>query len=198
MRLPRLAAVTAAAFGAGLAACAAAPAAQAVQSAAASSSNPAAGAIYSVPMISGPAAVRRDLPPDPAPAWLAQGSAIAQDAAIGQEWAAGGSTAPRLWLRASVSGPAFGDDYDEMYYALGVTNSRNSQAAATGLVVRMRMLGCTQPDEPDAQCVQEKTFTEQIDSLAPGQTHVDIIRVALPDSGSAPYLRFTPEIVHVG
>jgi len=186
MRLPRLAAVTAAAFGAGLAAFAAAPAAQAAQPAAASSSNPAAGAIYSVPMISGPATVQRDLPPDPAPGWRAQGSP------------ADSGAAPRLWLRTSVSGPAFGDDYDAMYYALGVTNSKDSQATATGVVVRMRMLACTRADEPDAQCTERKSFTETIDSLAPGQTHVGIFPVALPDSTSAPYLRFTPEITHIG
>jgi hypothetical protein len=184
MRLVSLAAVTAA-FGAGLAAFAAAPAAQAAQSAAASSSSPVAGAIYSVPMISGPAAVRHDLQPDNVPGWRAQESPL------------GYSAAPRLWLKASVSGPAFGDDYNAMYYALDVTNSKESQATATGLVVQMKMLACAQSDEADAQCTQQKTFTEHIDSLAPGQTHIEIIPVALPDNGATPYLRFTPEITHV-
>lgn len=186
MRLLRLAAVSAATLGTGLAAFAAAPAAQAAQPAAASSSNPAAGAIYSVPMISGPAAVRRDLPPDPAPGWRADESDY------------GYSAAPRLWLKASVSGPAFGDDYKTMYYSLGVTNSKDSQAAATGLVVKMRMLACTRPDEADASCTQEKTFTEHIGSLAPGQSYIGIIPVTLSDTAAMPpYLRFTPDISNI-
>jgi hypothetical protein len=173
MRLPRLAA---AAAGAGLAALAAAPAAHAATVHDVTA--------FSVPMHPGPAVHRYAPPALPTREQL-------------EQFAANYSAVPYLHLSTSISGPDFGDDYDVMYYSFDVTNSAASQTAATGIVLRMTMLACTSKDEPDSLCTHEKTFTEHIGQLAPGQSYNGAIPVNLPNDQPELWLRFAPEISHV-
>lgn len=112
MRLARRASVTAAAAAA--AAAAAGPAAVTPT------------VITSVPMLPGVAAgngadTAEDGGPGPEP-----GSGWRPDRRPGRPGA------PRVWLKLSLSGPMFGDGYNEMYYALGLANSRLSPDSATG------------------------------------------------------------------
>lgn len=186
MRLPRTAAVTATALGAGLAAFAAAPAAQAAQPGAIAAVAP---GISSVPMLPGPAA-HRDRRPGAAADRRHGAAAIA--AGMGGM----GAAVPHPWLETSISGPVFADG-DEAYYRLGVTNPQSSQQAATGVVVSLATLACTRPDEPDAQCAQGSGFAERIGSLAPGQSYTRAVAVELPEGIAVPNLRLTPEIAHV-
>jgi hypothetical protein len=192
MRLPRLAATTAAAAAAGLAAFAAAPSAHAAAHPGGSAAATPA-VISSVPMLPGAgpdagAGAAQDgepeVPPGPGSGWW-------------PEHRPGPPGAPRVWLKLSLGGPMFGDDYNEMYYSLTVVNSRFSPDTATGLVVRTTMLECTRKDEPDAFCAHARPFYERIGALAPGQAYNGSLPVALPNNDPTLYLRLTAALVHV-
>ena len=191
MRLPRLASVTAVAAAAGLAAFAAAPSAQA-SARPAGSARVSPAVISSVPMLPGTPAADAGAAQDGGP-----GLAPSPGSGWWPELRPGHPGAPRVWLKLSLSGPEFGDDYNEMYYSLDIVNSSYSPDTATGLVVRMTMLECTRPDEPDVFCAHRQPFFEHIHSLAPGRAYNGALPVRLPNNAPTLYLRFTAELVHV-
>jgi hypothetical protein len=100
-------------------------------------------------------------------------------------------------LTTSISGPMFGDDADEMYYAFTVRNLPFSRTSATDIVLKTTVRACSKPDLPVFLCEARPTIYEHIDALAPGQSYDGLIPIALPNNAPEEWLRVTAEVAHV-
>src|SRR5260370_792311 len=103
---------------------------------------------------------------------------------------------PYIHLTVGVTGPYFGDSAAEMFYDLTVDSSADSEATATGLVLKLTELSCPAPATPDVLCEHRATFWEPVSDVPPGGHVAQVLPVSLPDTGSEVWLRLTPEIAH--
>jgi hypothetical protein len=101
---------------------------------------------------------------------------------------------PYIHLKVSVVGPRFGDATDKMFYALHVDSSPDSQAAATGLVLKLTELSCSTPTTPDALCEHRMTVWYPVGDVPAGGHVTQLLQVNLPNNQQKVWLRLAPEI----